>query len=139
RRAHQRPLSQPQGARDRRLAGGGPRHRPHRARHGPRSCRGSRLKKLVVLLLVVLIAMAAGFVALAPRVIAPGLRMIRPISRIKHSQAQLEQMEARSSWKRLETETLSPEKLDRFFAVWLRHDVSRRGADRHLDRHPRKH
>jgi len=83
--------------------------------------------------------MAAGFVALAPRVIGPGLRLVQPISRMKKSQTALEQMEARSTWKRPETETLSGEQLDRFFAVRQRIDASRRGADPHLDRLPRKH
>jgi len=84
-------------------------------------------------------AMAAVCVVLAPRVIAPGLRMMQPISRMKKSQAELERLEARSTWKRPETETLSPEQLDRFFAVRQRIDAARRVVDPHLDRLPRKH
>jgi hypothetical protein len=84
-------------------------------------------------------AMAAAFVVLAPRVIAPGLRMMQPISRMKRSQVQLEQMEAQSNWKRPAAEILTAEQLDRFFAVRQRIDTSRRGADPRLDRLPRKH
>lgn len=83
--------------------------------------------------------MAAVCVVLAPRVIAPGLRMMQPISRMKQSQTQLEQMETQSGWKRPEAETLTAEQLDRFFEVRRRIDASRRGADPHLDRLPRKH
>jgi hypothetical protein len=83
--------------------------------------------------------MAAAFVVLVPRVIAPGLRMMQPISRMKQSQTQLEQLEAQSNWKRPAAETLTAEQLDRFFAVRQRIDTSRRGADPRLDRLPRKH
>jgi hypothetical protein len=86
-----------------------------------------------------LVAMAAAFVALAPRVIGPGLRIVQPISRMKKSQTALEEMEAQSRWKRPSAETLSAEQLDRFFAVRQRIDGARRGADPHLDRLPRKH
>ena len=41
RRAHQRPLPEPQGPRHRRLAGRGPGHRPHRPRNGPRPPRSA--------------------------------------------------------------------------------------------------
>jgi hypothetical protein len=90
-------------------------------------------------LLVVFMAMAAVCVVLVPRAIAPGLRMMQPISRMKKSQTELEQLEARSTWKKPETGRLSREQLDRFFAVRQRIDASRRGADPHLDRLPRKH
>jgi len=92
-----------------------------------------------VALLVVFMAMAAVCVVLAPRVIAPGLRMMQPISRMKQSQTQLEQMEAQSNWKRPAAEVLTAEQLDRFFAVRQRIDATRRGADPRLDRLPRKH
>jgi hypothetical protein len=93
----------------------------------------------LVALLVVFMAMAAVCVVLAPRVIAPGLRMMQPISRMKQSQKQLEQLETQSTWKRPEAETLTADQLDRFFAVRQRIDAARRGADPHLDRLPRKH
>jgi len=83
--------------------------------------------------------MAAVCVVIVPRAIAPGLRMMEPISRMKKSQAELEQLEGGSTWKRPARETLSPEQLDRFFEVRRRIDASRRGADPHLDRLPRKH
>jgi hypothetical protein len=76
---------------------------------------------------------------LAPRMIGPGLRILRPVSRMKKSQTQLEQLEARSNWKRPEAETLTAEQLDRFFAVRQRIDGARRDADPRLDRLPRKH
>ncbi len=84
-------------------------------------------------------AMAAVFVVLAPRVIAPGLRIVQPISRMKQSQRQLEQMEAQNRWKRPAAETLTADQLDRFFGVRQRIDAARRGVDPHLDRLPRKH
>ena len=47
-------------------------------------------------LLVVFMAMAAVCVVLAPRVIAPGLRMMQPISRMKQSQTRLPRKHVRS-------------------------------------------
>jgi len=88
---------------------------------------------------VVFMAMAAILVFLAPRVIAPGLRVVQPISRMKESQTRLEQFEAQSRWKRPEVETLSAEQLDRFFAVRQRLDGARRAAEPRLDRLPRRH
>jgi hypothetical protein len=93
----------------------------------------------LVALLVTFGVLAAAFVALAPRVIAPGLRIVQPISRMKRSQTRLEQLEAQSAWKRPGTETLTREQLDRFFAVRQRIDAARRDADPRLDRLPRKH
>jgi hypothetical protein len=93
----------------------------------------------LVALLVTFGVLAAVCVVLAPRVIAPGLRMMQPISRMKQSQTQLEQMEAQSNWKRPGTDALTPEQLDRFFEVRQRIEGARRDADPHLDRLPRKH
>jgi len=93
----------------------------------------------VVALLLVLAAIAAAVVMLAPRMIGPGLRIMQPISRMKQSQTRLEQMEAQSSWKRPAADALTAEQLDRFFEVRQRVDTARRGADPHLDRLPRKH
>ena len=93
----------------------------------------------MVALLVVLMAMAGAFVVLAPRIIGPGLRIVQPISRMKRSQTQLEQLEARSTWKRPAVEALDADQLDRFFAVRQRIDAAGRGADPRLDRLPRKH
>ena len=84
-------------------------------------------------------ALAAVCVVLVPRVIAPGLRMVQPISRMKQSQTRLEQMEAQTNWKRPAADTLTAEQLDRFFEVRRRVDAARRTADPHLDRLPRKH
>jgi hypothetical protein len=83
--------------------------------------------------------MAAVVIMLGPRIVGPGLRIMRPISRMKQSQTQLEQMEAQSNWKRPAAEILTAEQLDRFFAVRQRIDTTRRRTDPRLDRLPRKH
>jgi len=82
--------------------------------------------------------MAAAAVVLAPKILGPGLRLVQPISRMKRSQRELEQLVERSRWKRPAAETLTAEQLDRFFAVRQRVDTARRTADPHLDRLPHK-
>lgn len=82
--------------------------------------------------------MAAAAVVLAPRIIGPGMRLVQPISRMKRSQRELEQLVERSRWKRPAAETLTAEQLDRFFALRQRVDAARRVSDPRLDRLPRK-
>ena len=89
-------------------------------------------------LLVLFGAMAAVAIVLAPRVVGPGMRLVRPISRMKQSQRELERLMEQSRWKRPATETLTAEQLDRFFAVRQRVDAARRTSDPRLDRMPRK-
>lgn len=83
-------------------------------------------------------ALVAVLVVLAPRLIGSGMRFVQPISRMQKSQSRLEQLQARRPWKRPESETLTLEQVDRFFAVRKRIDAARRVSDPRLDRLPRK-
>jgi hypothetical protein len=96
------------------------------------------MRKVAIAALLVLGALGAVMVVLAPRVIGPGLRLVEPISRMKRSRGQLDQMVAHSGWKKPEAETLAAEQLDRFFAVRQKIDAARRAADPRLDRLPRR-
>lgn len=80
-----------------------------------------------------------GVVLVAPTLVREGLRVAGPIQRMKRSQTALDDMVAKSAWKRPEKDALSAEQLDRFFAVRRRVDTARRHADLDLDRLPRKH
>jgi len=95
------------------------------------------LRKIAIAALLVLGALGAAVVFLAPRVIGPGLRLMEPISRMKRSQGQLEQMVAHSGWRKPAVEALTADQLDRFFAVRQKIDAARRSTAR-LDRLPRK-
>jgi hypothetical protein len=81
---------------------------------------------------------AAAGVVLVPRMIGPALRVVRPIARMKQSQAALERLSEQRRWRRPETETLSAEQLDRFFVIRRSVDHARRAAGPELDRFPRK-
>ena len=82
--------------------------------------------------------MAAAAVFLAPRIIGGGMRFVRPISRMKEGQTRLDELVARSGWKRPAAETLTAEQLDRFFAVRQRVEAARFASDPRLDRLPHK-
>lgn len=87
----------------------------------------------------VLAVVSVGVVLVAPTLVREGLRVAGPIQRMKRSQTALDDMVAKSAWKRPEKDALSAEQLDRFFAVRRRVDAARRHADLDLDRLPRKH
>lgn len=95
-------------------------------------------QKVALALALVFGGLAAAFVAVAPRIIGPGLRIVQPISRMKRSQRELDQLVAESGWKKPEVEALTSAQLDRFFAVRQQIDAARRAADPRLDRLPRK-
>jgi hypothetical protein len=80
-----------------------------------------------------------GVVLVAPTVVREARRVAGPIGRMKRSQAALDDMVEKVSWKRPEKDALSAEQLDRFFAVRKRVDAARRRSDLHLDELPRKH
>ena len=95
-------------------------------------------QKVAVAVLIVFGGLAAAAVAIAPRIVGPGLRILQPIRRMRQSQDQLEEMVAASAWKRPAAEALTADQLDRFFAVRQRIDAARRNADPRLDRLPRR-
>ncbi len=73
-----------------------------------------------------------GVVLVARTIVRAGLRVAGPIQRMKRSQTALDDMVARSAWKRPEKDALSAEQLDRFFeraACAARCDRRREGVD----------
>jgi hypothetical protein len=82
---------------------------------------------------------SVGLALLLPSLVPQIRRVAGPIQRMKRSQAALDEMADKVAWKRPEKDALSPEQLDRFFAVRRRVDAARRTADLNLDQLPRKH
>jgi hypothetical protein len=80
-----------------------------------------------------------GLVLVMPTLIREGRRVAGPIGRMQRSQDALDAMSRKASWKRPEKDALTPEQLDRFFAVRKRIDAVRRTTDLDLDRLPRRH
>jgi hypothetical protein len=67
-----------------------------------------------------------GLVLVMPTLIREGRRVAGPIGRMQRSQDALDAMSRKASWKRPEKDALTPEQLDRFFAVRKRIDAVRR-------------
>jgi len=85
-------------------------------------------------------ALASIAVALvAPTALREARRVAAPIGRMHRSQERLDALARKAAWKPPAPDALSPEQLDRFFAVRMRVDAARRGADLDLDRLPRGH
>jgi hypothetical protein len=95
--------------------------------------------KVGFVVLGVLVTMGVTLAVLAPTLVREARRVTGPIRRMERSQHALEDMVAKSAWKRPEKDVLSAEQLDRFFAVRRRIDAARRHSDLQLDRLPRKH
>jgi hypothetical protein len=72
-----------------------------------------------------------GVALVAPTALREARRFAAPIDRLKRSQQRLDEMSKKAGWKRPVPDALSPEQLDRFFAVRRRIDAARRSA--HLD------
>ncbi|MFI5006966.1 MAG: hypothetical protein ACHQKZ_05975 [Solirubrobacterales bacterium] len=87
---------------------------------------------------VVVVPVSLALAVLSPILVREARRVAGPIQRMKRSQAALDDMVDKSAWRRPEKETLTPEQLDRFFAVRRRIDAARRRAGPELDRLPRK-
>ncbi|HXK11207.1 MAG TPA: hypothetical protein VMT70_16290 [Vicinamibacteria bacterium] len=82
---------------------------------------------------------SVGVVLVAPSVVREAVRVAGPIQRMKRSQTALDDMVAKSAWKRPAKDVLTAEQLDRFFAVRKRIDGVRRTTDLDLERLPRRH
>jgi hypothetical protein len=82
---------------------------------------------------------SVGLALLLPSLVPEIRRVAGPIQRMKRSQTALDDMAEKAAWKRPATDALSPEQLDRFFAVRKRVDAVRRDTDLNLDQLPRKH
>ena len=54
---------------------------------------------------------------LAPTLLREASQVIEPIQKVKRTQAALDDMVDEIGWKRPEADALTPEQLDRFFAV----------------------
>src|SRR5512139_1301322 len=78
-----------------------------------------------------------GVALVAPTVMREARRVAAPIGRMQRSQERLDAMARKAAWKRPGKDALSPEQLDRFFAVRKRVDAARRTADLDLDQLPR--
>jgi len=76
-------------------------------------------------------------IAVTPTLVREGRRLAEPIQRMKRSQVALEELVAKSSWKRPERDALTSEQLDRFFAARQRVAAIRRGEHPAFDRLPR--
>jgi hypothetical protein len=94
--------------------------------------------KLGIAALIVLLAGGVVLVAFAPTLVREGRRLAEPIQRMKRSQTALDDLAAKSLWKRPERDALAAEQLDRFFAARQRIDAIRRRDHPSLDRLPRK-
>jgi len=82
---------------------------------------------------------SVGVALLGPSVAREASRVVGPIQKMKRSQTALDDMVDKAAWTRPETDALSTDELDRFFAVRQRVDEARRRAGPSLDRLPRKH
>ncbi len=80
-----------------------------------------------------------GMALVAPAALREARRVAAPIGRMQRSQERLDAMAKEAAWKRPATDALTPEQLDRFFAVRKRIDAARRSARLDLDRLPRGH
>jgi hypothetical protein len=87
---------------------------------------------------VVVVPVSLALAVLSPILLREARRVAGPIQRMKRSQTALDDMVDKSAWRRPEKETLTPDQLDRFFAVRQRIDAARRRAGPELDRLPRK-
>ncbi len=87
---------------------------------------------------IVLVPASLALAVLSPILLREARRVTGPIQRMKRSQTALDDMVDKSAWRRPEKEALTPEQLDRFFAVRQRIDAARRHAGPELDRLPRK-
>jgi hypothetical protein len=79
-----------------------------------------------------------GVALVAPTVVRQARRVAGPIGRMQRSQERLDSMVEKAGWKRPGKDVLSPEQLDRFFAVRKRVDAARRQPSLRLDDLPRK-
>jgi hypothetical protein len=82
---------------------------------------------------------SVGLALVAPTLVREASRVVGPIQKVKRTQAALDDMVDEIGWKRPETDALSPEQLDRFFAVRERVEAARLHAGPSLDKLPRKH
>jgi hypothetical protein len=94
--------------------------------------------RLGIAALIVLLAGGIVMIAFAPTLVREGRRVAEPIQRMKRSQTALDELVAKSTWKRPERDALAAEQLDRFFAARQRIDAIRRREHPSLDRLPRK-
>jgi hypothetical protein len=81
---------------------------------------------------------SVGLALVAPTLVREASRVVGPIQKVKRTQAALDDMVDEIGWKRPETDALSPEQLDRFFAVRQRVEAARQHAGPSLDNLPRK-
>jgi len=81
---------------------------------------------------------SVGLALLAPTLLREASQVIEPIQKVKRTQAALDDMVDEIGWKRPEADALTPEQLDRFFAVRERVEAARRHAGPSLDNLPRK-
>jgi len=81
---------------------------------------------------------SVGLALLAPMLVREASQVVGPIQKMKRTQTALDDMVDEVGWKRPEKDGLSPEQLDRFFAVRERIEAARRGAGPSLDSLPRK-
>ncbi len=81
---------------------------------------------------------SVGLALLAPTLVREASRVVGPIQKMKRTQTALDDMVDEVGWKRPEKDALSPEQLDRFFAVRARIEAARRDAGPSLDSLPRK-
>jgi hypothetical protein len=82
---------------------------------------------------------SVGVAFLAPTLVREASQVVGPIQKMKRTQTALDDMVDEVGWKRPDADALSPEQLDRFFAVRERIEAARRGAGPSLDNLPRKH
>jgi hypothetical protein len=94
--------------------------------------------KLGIVALIVLLTGGVVLIALAPTLVREGRRVAEPIQRMKRSERALDDLVAKSGWKRPERDALTAEQLDRFFAARQRIDAIRRREHPTLDRLSRK-
>jgi len=80
-----------------------------------------------------------GVALVAPTALREARRVAAPLGRMQRSQERLDAMAKKAGWKRPAKDALSPEQLDRFFAIRSRVDTARRTADLDLDQLPRGH
>ena len=81
---------------------------------------------------------SVGLALVAPTLVREASRVVGPIQKVKRTQAALDDMVDEIGWKRPETDALSPDELDRFFAVRERVEAARQSAGPSLDNLPRK-
>ena len=81
---------------------------------------------------------SVGLALVAPKLVREASKVVGPIQKLKRTQTALDDMVDEIGWKRPEVDALSPEQLDRFFAVRERVEAARRDAGPSLDNLPRK-